>query len=766
MQLQVVVANEYLMQLQVVQLHWHCHWQWHELPVRLPVVTGPPTTSKDDLRTYIRSSPLSFVIHSPIMDSLIPSSSPRARLFSELGLLDSTLLTLKGLGFASMTPVQAATLPLFLGNKDVCVEACTGSGKTIAYIVPCVERLARSLLPLQQHESAPPVLPSLWPAASVGAVILSPTRELAKQIFDVCALFCADAHLPCALAVGGTKDVSAEVRAVATAGAAVLVATPGRLLDVLKRCEVGGADAGILSFKTLAALVLDEADTLLEMGFQDTLTAILERLPKQRRTGLFSATQTREVRALARAGMRNPCVVTVRVNAPTTAAAAASGVRPATQATPLALSNRYIVCENGADKIVQLGAALRAHAASGAKAIIFVLTCASVDAYARLLAAPGVRASLGLPDEASFPVLPLHGKMVPKKRLGNYAAFQAAKTGALLCTDVAARGIDVPDVSHIVQFDAPQDPSFFIHRVGRTARAGRAGSALLLLLPPEKAYIDFLAVRNVPISQLPRATPFSSATTVVRAMQAESVADRAVLEATTRAFVSFVRGYKEHVCRVIFSLDELDAAGLAASLGLVKMPKVDELRARKGATVRYEGVSGVRTRDIAYKDVTREAARQARMVANSEKIEAEAAARDARRDRAMAVAAAPAAAAPKRKRKHLGTNARMHEEWELLQREERLEKRLRKGLISKADFKKQMTQLNRDSGITAEEEGVAGLGVSDDDDDDGGGEVEEEEEVVVVAKSTKKAKLEAVTVKKVEPKKEMEYDDDDDSDEE
>jgi ATP-dependent RNA helicase DDX55/SPB4 len=326
----------------------------------------------------------------------------------------------------------------------------------------------------------------------------------------------------------------------------------------------------------------------------------------------------------------------------------------------------------------------------------------------------------------------------------------AARAGALLCTDVAARGIDVPDVAHIVQFDAPQDPAFFIHRVGRTARAGRAGSALLLLLPPEAAYVDLLRVKNVPIEAAPRAPPGAGAApadALVRAMQQESLDDRAVLEATTRAFVSFVRGYKEHHCRVIFALDALDARGLAASLGLVKMPKVEELRGRAPAALRYEGVPGVRTRDIAYADARREAARQARLRADGDKIQAETAARDARRQRALDAAAAPAAAAPKRKRKHTGTNARMHEEWALLAREERLEKRLKKGLISKAEYKRLMTQLNRELGISAEDEGESGVplvegsdgeggdaesdggdddadsGDDDDDDDSGGGQV-------------------------------------------
>ena len=662
-------------------------------------------------------------------------SSSRARQFSDLSLLPSTQRSLSALNFSAMTPVQAATLPLFLAHKDVCVEACTGSGKTLAFVIPIVERLFRSL---QSSASADGDGARAWPPARVGAIVIAPTRELATQIFSVARPFCTDAGIAAACAVGGSADVDAEVRLLASRGANVLVATPGRLLDVLRRCAAagGGSVAGKLHFGALEVLVLDEADTLLALGFHAALTEILSLLPKQRRTGLFSATQTREVRALARAGLRNPAVVTVRVQhagvgvGDGPAAGADTQLQPpprSTQATPAALRNFYTLCASPVDKLVQLGAALRAHAAAGEKSIVFVLTCASVDAYARLLNSDRVRAALGLPSASVFPILPLHGQMVPKKRIGNFAAFGAAHTGALLCTDVAARGIDVPDVAHIVQFDPPQDPSFFIHRVGRTARAGRTGSALLLLLEPEKTFVDLLGVRAVPITERPRALPPPGAAAdepaLVRVLQAESLDDRDVLEKTTRAFVSFLRGYKEHHCRVIFSLPALDASGLAASFGLVKLPKVDELRDKRPV---YTFAVAVRTRDIAYADQKREVARQARMIANADAIEAEMAARDARRERALAAASAPAAAAPKRKRKHVGANARIHDEFALLQREEALEKRLRKGKISKVEYKAEMKRINRDSGISAAEENDAGL--SDGDGEDESGEDGEEED--------------------------------------
>lgn len=183
-----------------------------------------------------------------------------------------TLGAVASMGFSSMTPVQAATIPLFLTHKDVCVEACTGSGKTLAFAIPIVEMLRRRETPLKKNE--------------VGAIVISPTRELARQIHGVMQKLCADDDLPTTLMVGGT-DIKADFGRIAEVGAAVLVGTPGRLLDALQRSN------SPVVLRELEVLVMDEADTLLDLGFETTITDILAMLPRQRRTGLFSATQTK-----------------------------------------------------------------------------------------------------------------------------------------------------------------------------------------------------------------------------------------------------------------------------------------------------------------------------------------------------------------------------------------------------------------------------------------------------------------------------------------
>lgn len=627
-----------------------------------------------------------------------------------------TLSVLGTLGFESMTPVQAATLPLFLGNKDVCVEACTGSGKTIAYVIPCVEKLQQSPNTLEVHQ--------------VGALILSPTRELARQIHAVVELFCAATTLKSILLVGGT-DVQADIAKCMTSGCNIVVATPGRVLDVLRRCETGAAGA-VPDIKRLEVLVLDEADTLLDMGFHDALTEILGRLPKQRRTGLFSATQTQEVRALARAGLRNPAVVSVQVKGVGAAAShteagaaggASAGAAPShgVQSTPLGLTNWYRTCADSTAKLGALVDFMQARAKGGHKAIVFLLTCASVDHMAKVLSLPEVRQAAGLPDSASFPIMPLHGKQDPKKRQGVYSKFLAADSAVLLCTDVAARGIDIPDVDWILQYDPPQNPSFYVHRVGRTARAGRTGAALLLLLPKEMAYTQLLGVRNVPLQELAPVSPAVDGAALVPVLQQACVGDRAILEAATRAFVSFIRGYKEHDCKYIFRLDQLDIAALASSFGLVKLPKVKELRG--GKDYGFVGLPGVDTYSIAYADPTREAQRQARLAAEADEAAAERAARDARRETAMKAQAAAAAdpagkvAKPKKKRKHNSVSKTMAAEWAILQAEEALEKRLKSGRISKAEYKAQLAALNASQGIAAEDDDLVGM-VSEDEDEE------------------------------------------------
>ena len=312
------------------------------------------------------------------------------------------------------------------------MEATTGSGKTLAFGIPIFEILKRNMTSASKY--------------CVGALVVAPTRyilvyewfidhlqlfyfrELAQQIFDVLARFSTYySTLKCMLLIGGTS-IETDIETFNKFGAQILIGTPGRIMDVLNRCNS-------INLKGMEVLVLDEADTLLDMGFRKTIDQILSLLPKQRRTGLFSATQTTEVKELARAGMRNPVTVTVKVQRGLGLGEVLGGGTSArAQATPSTLENLFAIC-NYENRPGQLCRFLRSH--SEEKTIVFVATCACVEFYSTAFAQLS-RGGHILP--ATMQVLGLHGKMVMKKRKGLYDKFVQLAAGVIFCTDLAARG--------------------------------------------------------------------------------------------------------------------------------------------------------------------------------------------------------------------------------------------------------------------------------------------------------------------------------------
>ena len=476
--------------------------------------------------------------------------------------------------FPTPTPVQSTTIPLFLTHRDVLVRAVTGSGKTLAFLVPVVEMILRRTNLLRKNQ--------------IGALILEPTRELARQTHGVCADLCGAVGMtPPLLLVGGgggggggggddgnrgggaaiaggtSSAVARDLRRFAELRSDVIVGTPGRVEDVLTRYD----DVDV---SELEVLILDESDVLLDMGFEVAITSILSGLPRMRRTGLFSATNTNGVRRLCvRSGMRNPVVVDVAISATGPPAVVPPARRGATtrnedddendgggddsgdeeggddddavmeahdpkrrrdqqqqqQATPASLTNYYLICPLD-EKLCRLASFLSQH--PNDKVIVFFLTCACVEYYASVLGR--LR-----PPCSGYEYVALHGKLAQRRRERAMEVFRGercsggpeddddggggasapaaapavpARTAAgraLLCTDVASRGLDVPDVAWTVQFDAPVDPSSYVHRVGRSARAGRAGKSLVFLTRKEESYVDFLRLRKVPVRELPDA---------------------------------------------------------------------------------------------------------------------------------------------------------------------------------------------------------------------------------------------------------------------
>lgn len=473
---------------------------------------------------------------------------------------------LRELGFLHMTPVQSATIPLFMRNKDVAAEAVTGSGKTLAFVIPILEILLRREEKLKKNQ--------------VGAIVITPTRELAIQIDEVLSHFTK--HFPQfsqILWIGG-RNPGEDVERFKQHGGNIIVATPGRLEDMFRRKAEGLDLASYV--KSLDVLVLDEADRLLDMGFEASINTILEFLPKQRRTGLFSATQTQEVENLVRAGLRNP----VRISVKEKGVAASS-----TQKTPSRLENHYMICKAD-EKFNQLVHFLRSRQQE--KHLVFFSTCACVEYYGKALEALVQRVK----------ILCIHGKM-KFKRNKIFMEFRKLQSGILVCTDVMARGIDIPEVNWVLQYDPPSNASAFVHRCGRTARIGHGGSALVFLLPMEEAYINFLAInQKCPLQEMSLQRNTVDLLPKLRAM---ALADRAVFEKGMKAFVSFVQAYAKHECSLIFRLKDLDFAGLARGFALLRMPRMPELRGKQFPDFVPVDID---TDTIPFKDKIREKQRQ------------------------------------------------------------------------------------------------------------------------------------------------------------
>ncbi|KWU44091.1 DEAD-domain-containing protein [Rhodotorula sp. JG-1b] len=584
----------------------------------------------------------------------------------------------RDMGFEQMTPVQAGTIPLFLQHKDVVVEAVTGSGKTLAFVIPVIERLARRERPLGKRE--------------IGAVVIAPTRELAIQIHSVFNHFLAAQPTaqnpddpststapppaptsatpvgPALLLIGG-NSLQDDKKQFFETGADILVGTPGRLEEFLlgsssvainkkgkgKGSVSRGSGTGVGDTRQLEVLVMDEADRLLDLGFTPTLTRLLEHFPKQRRTGLFSATMTDALGQLVRVGLRNPVRVVVKVeakNAKGKEKAEAAGDRK----IPSLLQNGFVVCRPE-ERLAMLFRILRQEAfpspdeaggevestGEGArKFIVYFSTCAAVDYFFKVLSAMPSLAKSG------FSLHSLHGQQSPTRRSSTFAAFIALPSttpGVLLCTDVAARGLDLPDVDVVVQVDPPVDPRAFGHRVGRTARAGRSGKAVVLLNKGrEEGYVDFLQIRKIPLQRFDylggeNASDLATEAEALRAeMQTAILTDRDLHDRGVKAFVSSIRSYSKHEASYLFRLQDLDLVGLAKAFALLRMPKVAELKGKEKEIADRWQDREVDWDHYAYADKTREKQRKSELKAQQEKrAEAES------RKRARAEAAAASA---------------------------------------------------------------------------------------------------------------------------
>jgi ATP-dependent RNA helicase RhlE len=343
--------------------------------------------------------------------------------FSDLGLAAPILRALHGAGYDTPTAIQAQAIPTVLAGRDVLGIAQTGTGKTAAFALPILQRLAADRRPAQRK--------------GCRVLVLSPTRELATQIADSFRIY--GRHLDVAVAVvfGGVDHRSQAQRLVR--GVDVLVATPGRLIDHLTQGNIALAGTEVL--------VLDEADQMLDLGFLPPIRRIVSHLTAKRQSLFFSATMPREIGRLANELLRDPARVSV-----------------APVATPVDSVTQRVIHVESCDKLsllVQLLDDLRM-----SRALVFTRTKRRADRVARHL------------KTASIPVAAIHGDKSQSQRERALAAFRASHIRVLVATDIAARGIDIDQVTHVVNYELPHVPECYVHRIGRTARAGAAGVAI------------------------------------------------------------------------------------------------------------------------------------------------------------------------------------------------------------------------------------------------------------------------------------------------
>jgi ATP-dependent RNA helicase RhlE len=346
--------------------------------------------------------------------------------FSELPLSSSMKERLATAGFSVPTPVQAAAIPQAIEGKDVLATAQTGTGKTLAFLIPIIEKLKRKDAP------------------GIAALVLVPTRELAMQVVEQYNAL-RDRHaLPAALVVGGLSE-GAQLSAIRK-GARVMVATPGRLEDFLKR--------RLVQLGALQTLVLDEADRMLDMGFLPAIRRIVSILPKQRQTMCFSATLEASVAGLVKDYMTNPARL-----------AFGSTLKPSES---VRLQAFEVSMTDKADMLHHL------LTQESGRCLVFSRTKRGTERIARTLARQGIN------------VATIHGDRSQSQRTAALTGFQQGRYRVLVATDVASRGIHVQDIAHVINYDLPEIAENFIHRVGRTGRAGERGVASTLFLREER----------------------------------------------------------------------------------------------------------------------------------------------------------------------------------------------------------------------------------------------------------------------------------------
>ncbi|KAM7213003.1 P-loop containing nucleoside triphosphate hydrolase protein [Rhypophila decipiens] len=495
-----------------------------------PMRKGKPQKSQNASRTLKRKREQEDLSKLKEAIANLDPKDPKIANFTDLPLCQATASGLRASHFEVLTDVQRTAIPLAIKGNDILGAAKTGSGKTLAFLVPVLEKLYRER----------------WTEYDgLGALIISPTRELAMQIFEVLRKIGRNHVFSAGLVIGG-KSLKEEAERIGRMN--ILVCTPGRMLQHLD--QTAGFDVD-----NLQILVLDEADRIMDMGFQSAVDALVEHLPKTRQTLLFSATQSKRVSDLARLSLKDPEFVSVH--------------EKESAATPTNLDQIYTVTPL-AQKLDTLWGFLRSNLKS--KMVVFLSSGKQVrfiyESFRRMQ--PGI------------PLLHLHGRQKQIARTEITRRFKSAPTACLFATDVVARGVDFPAVDWVIQVDCPEDAETYIHRVGRTARYDRKGRAVLFLDPSEEeGFVKRLEHKKVPIKRVN--VKEDKKQSIVNELQNLCFQNPDVKYLAQKAFVSYTKSIHLQKDKEVFRFQELDLDAFAASMGL---PGAPQIKMTKGEDVK------------------------------------------------------------------------------------------------------------------------------------------------------------------------------------
>ena len=438
--------------------------------------------------------------------------------FSEMNLNKILLERLNLQGYETATEIQAKSIPIALKGEDIIGSAKTGSGKSLAFLIPTVQYILNH----PKNEG-------------IQSLVITPTRELALQLYDLAKSLMNDNGTTCVLVIGGGNRKK-EAEKLSSSEARIIICTPGRLIDHMVNTKK-------FNYNNIKILTIDEADKILKIGFEEELTEIIKLIPKNRQTLLFSATITPKVEDLITLSVKNYENIRIKSSDPTVST----------------LEQGYLIID--ADKkFLFLFTFFKKN--KNAKILVFFATCKEVEFYSSLL------------NYVDVPVLSITGEYKQQKRSTTFMEFCSLDKGILLCTDVAQRGLDIPDVDWVIQYDPPHDPEEYLHRVGRTARgANKVGKALLMIMPNEINFIRMLQLYKIKLDEF----QFPEKKLAKVQEQLEKLVnkkDKYLLNLSTDAYRAYIHSYHANTDKDTFDLEKLDLLKVCKSFGLISPPFV------------------------------------------------------------------------------------------------------------------------------------------------------------------------------------------------